>query len=98
MPYRPANTSVFGGGHPAGPAAGRPTYLGATTRARTEGQAAEDRRWVHDQLFVLNVTFAALMGLLLLGCGGGAALWLMVARSDLAAPPVGPVDTRREKK
>ena len=60
MPYRPANTSVFGGGHPAGPAAGRPTYLGATTRARTEGQAAEDRRWVHDQLFVLNVTFAAL--------------------------------------
>jgi hypothetical protein len=61
--------------------------------------ARADQRWVRSQHFVLNAVFAALMGALLLCCGSGVALWLLVARAaDRSAPPAGPVDTRGEKQ
>lgn len=50
-----------------------------------EEEALANQRWVRSQLLVLNAVFAALAGAALLCCGGGVALWLLIARA--ADPP-----------
>ena len=46
-----------------------------------EEEALANQQWVRSQLRAANVVFAVLVGAFLLCCGGGVALWLLIARA-----------------
>jgi hypothetical protein len=50
-------------------------------RGRSDEEALANQRWVRSQYRVANAVFAVLTGVFLLCCGGGVALWLLIARA-----------------